>query len=804
MSSFWIHVRRVAAATAVVALGLIGARADAQTTMATLNGTVLDPHGSAVVNATVVIRNDAAKFSRTTNTDGQGRFSVADIPAGVYEVETTMPGFNTVRRTGVNLTSGQVASITVNLTVAALSEQVDVSAAVPEAAKTAVSQGSLAARSAESTVSDVFVRDYTSPVADYSQVIQMTPGITSFSQNGPGLSDTKTSLRGFADAQITMAFDGIPFNDTNDASHHSWVFFPSQSIGGATVDRSPGSAASIGPADFGGSINLQSRNLEADQHVSGTVSTGSWNTHLFDGEYQSGAFGPNDSQRLTLDAQRMTSDGYETYNDQERNAFSGKYQWTMSPTSTLTAFTSIVDVNSNTPNTKGPTRAQVAQYGNNYLMSSDPTQPNYYGYNLYHVPTDFEYVGFKSDLGGGWTIDDKVYSYRYNNHQHYNGTTTISATSGTDKLNAYRKYGNLLPLTQTSSLGVLRVGLWSEYAMTNRYQTPTDPRTWVDAALPNFHEQFNTTSLQPYAEYEFNVGDDLKVTPGIKLSRYVQDFTQYADNGKTIGNLGGQPFVQHTAVYQNWLPSFDAHYRLQQDWSLYAQYSKGNLIPPTNVFDVKNALVSILPNATLTTTYEVGSVWKSNRATLDVDAYHVLFDSAYSSAVDSVGDTYYYAAGTQLTEGVEAEASVILVRGLSVYGNATAGSAKYTSTNLWVAGAPKDTEALGLMYRQDAWDAGLFVKRAGQLYNDNGATHQAVTIAPVTIVNLFINYQLKGTSALSRSKIAFAVNNLFNNQNIIGVNPASSSTSVPAPGDILTIVAARSVSLTMTIDFSKR
>jgi len=79
--------------------------------------------------------------------------------------------------------------------------------------------------------------------------------------------------------------------------------------------------------------------------------------------------------------------------------------------------------------------------------------------------------------------------------------------------------------------------------MTDRYQVPSDPRTWVDAALPNFHEKFNTTTLQPYAEYELKVTDSLRLTPGVKLAYYKQDFTQFADNGKTVGNLGGLPSV---------------------------------------------------------------------------------------------------------------------------------------------------------------------------------------------------------------------------------------------------------------------
>jgi polyisoprenoid-binding protein YceI len=55
--------------------------------------------------------------------------------------------------------------------------------------------------------------------------------------------------------------DGIPFNDTNSPTHHSWAFFPSQFIAGIDFDRSPGSAATIGPTNFGGSINLLSRSV---------------------------------------------------------------------------------------------------------------------------------------------------------------------------------------------------------------------------------------------------------------------------------------------------------------------------------------------------------------------------------------------------------------------------------------------------------------------------------------------------------------------------------------------------------------
>ena len=297
---------------------------------------------------------------------------------------------------------------------------------------------------------------------------------------------------------------------------------------------------------------------------------------------------------------------------------------------------------------------------------------------------------------------------------------------------------------------MFRTGLWTEYASTNRYQIPSDPRTWVDAALPNFHEMFGTTTLQPYAEYEWRLASNLTVTPGIKYAYYKQDFTQFADNGKTVGNLGGAPSVEHAAEYHAVLPSFDVHYLPQSYWSMYGQYGKGQNIPPTSIFDVKGAQVATLPKPVLSDTAQVGSVWKSHRATLDVDYYHIKFQNNYSSSIDPVsGDTLYFLNSQSVTQGVEAESTILVGGGMAVYLNATKGSAKYTDSNLWVQNTPSDTETIGVTYNRQSWNVGFFSKRVGQMFNDNGNTHQAVPIDPFNITNLFINYTLRGSSRFS-------------------------------------------------------
>jgi iron complex outermembrane receptor protein len=782
---------------------LISLQVQAQTSgsFATISGTVVDPEGKVVPGAAVSIKNDLNGIDHAVITGADGRFSVPNLQIGPYTIEVTAPGFAKARSAGLNLAGNGLENISIGLSVAAVSQEVTVNEFLPLAATLAPSQSSLDARSAQSVISQDYITNFTSPNADYTEVVQMAPGTFSFSPNGQGLGDSKTFFRGFKDGDYTMTFDGIPFEDTNSPTHHSWAFFPGQFIGQTVFDRSPGYASTIGPTNFGGSIGMMSQTLRPEQNFRVTYSYGSFNTRMLEGAFNSGQFGPGGKSNLWLDIHEMRSDGYQTYNFQKRNAFAFKYQYTLSPKTTLTAFSSLVELKSNTPNTKGPTRAQVAQFGDNYLLSNDPTQANFYRYNFYHIPSDFDYVGVTQDLGHGWSIDNKVYSYRYYNKQNYNGTT-ITATSAVDKLNSYRKYGDVLPISQVSKYGIFRTGFWYEWAKTDRFQTPSDPRTWADAALPNFHEKFNTTSWQPYFEYQWQALRSLSITPGAKYVNYKFDLTQFADNGKTVGNLNGQPYVQHQASFGAWQPTFDINYKLRHNWSTYFQFAQGSEIPPSNVFDVKNAAVSVLPKPTKNSTYQIGTVWKSGRFTLDFDAYHINFENGYSSTPDASGEPVYYLTGTSTTKGMEAESNVVLGGGVSLYLNGTVGTAKYDASHLWVAQAPRNTETVGLSYQQRGFDLGFFNKRIGQMFNDNGSVNQAIAIDPFNITNLYLNYTIKSLSEFSQTKLKLTVNNLFDQHSIVGVSPASANSNAPAAGDILTLLAARSVSLSLTFGLS--
>jgi iron complex outermembrane receptor protein len=820
----------------------------------TISGTVLDQTGKPIQDATVEVKNDSTGTSRSLKCDTEGKFSASDLAAGTYSIGVSAPGFALTTRSGGLVTAGATLDMPVTMTVESLSQSVTVEESISLAATTAPSGNLLEATSAKTEVSSDFINNFMSPVADYSEYVNYSPGTFSLNPNGIGLGQGKTFFRGFADGQYTMTFDGIPFEDTNSPTHHSWANFPSGWTDSVDFDRSPGLASTFGPTNFGGSINMKSPPLFPDPSIRATFDYGSFNTRVLQLDADSGFFGKGSKNSFLTDIQQLLSDGYQTYNRQKRVAGYGKYQYRISDRSSFTLYGGLVDIWTNTPNTTNPTRAQVAQFGDNYLLDGTPLlstgtpDPYYYGYNTYHVQTDFEYAAYNADLGGGWKFDTKLYTTRYWNKQFYQNGATVSLSSakpsGVDKLNGYRHAGDTAILTNESKWGVFRTGIWYDWAYTDRYQVPSNIITQQDTPLGNFHEHFITQSTQPFAEFEWHAAPKFVLTVGVKAANYAMTLNQYQDNGKTVGCLGGvastypgigapaciggAQFVTHSIDYNNWLPNIAARYSLRSTWSVYAQWAEGSIIPLSSVFDVPGANVLVPPNPTLAKTYQVGSVMKYRRWTLDADAYYIHFQNGYDTYTDpTTGEPVYVATGPSNTKGIEAETTVLLGHGLSLYANGTMGSAKYqTGPNypnggLWVADAPKNVETASLLWRHSDWSLGLVDKRVGTLYNDNASLNylvngvsipfpvdEAYKIDPFNIVNVFADYTVKGASWLRGSKIGLSVNNLANSHNLVGITPGIAPTLsahyVESPNDLLNLLPGRSIMVSITAGWAPR
>jgi iron complex outermembrane receptor protein len=122
-----------------------------------------------------------------------------------------------------------------------------------------------------------------------------------------------------------------------------------------------------------------------------------------------------------------------------------------------------------------------------------------------------------------------------------------------------------------------------------------------------------------------------------------------------------------------------------------------------------------------------------------------------------------------------------------------------------VANTPANTEAFGVTYQQRHFDAGIFDKRVGPMWNDNSPFNQVIPIDPFSVTNLFLNFNLKNGSHLADSKLRFSVNNLFNGHNITQVAQAAAGAVYnPGPNDQLQLLPGRSFTGTITVGFAPR
>src|SRR3990172_8139379 len=112
-------------------LTLAGTLVLGQVTTGTILGTVMDASGGVVPGGTITIRNIETGISRTLTTDAAGRYVAPQLPLGRYEVRAEAAGFQTITRSGIEITVGRQATVDFSMRVGAVAEQVTVVGEAP-------------------------------------------------------------------------------------------------------------------------------------------------------------------------------------------------------------------------------------------------------------------------------------------------------------------------------------------------------------------------------------------------------------------------------------------------------------------------------------------------------------------------------------------------------------------------------------------------------------------------------------------------------------------------------------------------
>lgn len=482
-------------------------------------------------------------------------------------------------------------------------------------------------------ISQYYIQNNLTPISNFSEIIAIAPSVQSVSPNGGGLLENQAlSIRGFTDGQFDVTFDGIPFQDSNDFTHHSTSYMMANDLAKVEVQYGPGDASNIGNATFCCTIDNRTKAPDAETTLTPYFSGGSWHTYLEGAEFDTGRMEQFGGAAGFIDAESSSSDGELTNMGQQRKNLFAKFETPLAKDTVLTFVGMYNQIHQYV--SLGSTCAQIGGQAGagltcanpsnpTYGLNADPTSQAYYGYNLDQIHTDFEYIGVQSKIGSV-LIDNKAYTYAYY-HQGFNGEDPNGETPngtywgandvpGNILTNNYRSWGDNFSARYTlGRIGDVKAGFWFDRQANVRALadvdftlggainpdqanylnfppgTPNSPvaqpgstivqPTAAEILAAYYRLLYQTLyTVQPWLLVDWNPLPGLTVTPGVRLDHFERDV-----NATVNVKDGAQE--SYVNVFNSTLPSFVAHYTISPNWAAYLQAAKGFMAPNENYFN---------------------------------------------------------------------------------------------------------------------------------------------------------------------------------------------------------------------------
>jgi Carboxypeptidase regulatory-like domain/TonB-dependent Receptor Plug Domain len=188
--------------TLALAIGLPAAAfAQSQATTGIIEGTVLDPSGAALPGATVTLHDTATNFERVVVSDGAGRFRAPLLPLGPYRVTVALEGFATLVREGLDLSVGETVSLTLQLSLSAVEQQIVVTGEAP-LIETSRTEGTV-------RIDDAAVENLPNNGRNFLDFTKLTPGVSVV--QGP--DGDELTIAGQKGINNNVSVDGADFNN---------------------------------------------------------------------------------------------------------------------------------------------------------------------------------------------------------------------------------------------------------------------------------------------------------------------------------------------------------------------------------------------------------------------------------------------------------------------------------------------------------------------------------------------------------------------------------------------------------------
>lgn len=236
------------AAMAALVLACLSVPVEAQTTSATVVGTVSDSSGARIAGGTVRIKDLATGIEHGATTDAQGEYVIPDLLAAHYSVTFSMSGFKDFVMSDVELLVAQRATLDATLELGSSQQVVTVTGEVPMVEPTAseVSQ----------VVNTTTIENVPLNGRSFWQLTNMVPGV-SYTPAGQTINLNGASLRATV---VDVNVNGGPPDQTG------WMLdgaFITEMQGGGTIIQPDVDAlqefnvqGAMLPAEFGLTANM--------------------------------------------------------------------------------------------------------------------------------------------------------------------------------------------------------------------------------------------------------------------------------------------------------------------------------------------------------------------------------------------------------------------------------------------------------------------------------------------------------------------------------------------------------------------
>lgn len=228
-----------------------------------ITGTVTDPSGAVLTNATVTATDTEKGIKRSTTTDSNGRYHITPLPPSIYTVSAEHSGFQTTIQKSVIINVGQTTTLDFPLKVSGATESVEVTTEAPVVDTERGHQAE--------TINQQYIQDLPINRRDYLTFTLLAPGVSDSTRMAndqdfrvkqtpqSGLSFYGSNGRG-----NSVTVDG---GEANDDSGGVRLTLSQDAVQEFQINRS-NYGADLGGAS-GASINIVSKSGTNDVH--GTV-----------------------------------------------------------------------------------------------------------------------------------------------------------------------------------------------------------------------------------------------------------------------------------------------------------------------------------------------------------------------------------------------------------------------------------------------------------------------------------------------------------------------------------------------------